>query len=252
MIIAQKPLYKMLATDEEIIFVVEDNSVVVGNFRVKFIAEVFVSSATSNVFGSHPSASKVATLKVVPNNEGVGIFDLSRILEAYVSPDYLGGETIVATGVQYHTQYNQDDYSDKKPHSIHQIDKWSVNRNAVRIFGVKFSAEFATTQTGTLTTTSKINSELYYIHNAVRQEDDTLAIDNNSGNFGYNYDFNKYVLNSTAAKFLSNAPTTQYIGENDFCTLRLSIISAGNKSNGTTERVGSGLGTYIPFNCVLE
>jgi len=248
MIIAQKPLYKMLATDEEIIFVVEDNSVVVGNFRVKFIAEVFVSSATSNVFGSHPSASKVATLKVVPNNEGVGIFDLSRILEAYVSPDYLGGETIVATGVQYHTQYNQDDYSDKKPHSIHQIDKWSVNRNAVRIFGVKFSAEFATTQTGTLTTTSKINSELYYIHNAVRQEDDTLAIDNNSGNFGYNYDFNKYVLNSTAAKFLSNAPTTQYIGENDFCTLGFFAQSDGGTGSFTA---GSRYGKFVGSSATI-
>ena len=73
----------MLATDEEIIFVVEDNSVVVGNFRVKFIAEVYVSSYTGNPFNTtNPTASKVATLKVVPNNEGVGIFDLSRILEA--------------------------------------------------------------------------------------------------------------------------------------------------------------------------
>ncbi len=233
----------MLATDEEIIFVVEDNSVVVGNFRVKFIAEVYVSSYTGNPFNTtNPTASKVATLKVVPNNEGVGIFDLSRILEAYVSPDYLGGETIVAGGVQYHTQYNQDDYSDKKPHSIHQIDKWSLNRNAVRLIGVKFSAEFATSQTGTLTTTTQIPSERYYIHNAVRQEDDTLAIDNNSGNFGYNYDFNKYVLNSTAAKFLTNAPTTQYIGENDFCTLGFFAQSDGGTGSFTA---GSRYGKFV-------
>ena len=241
--IIQKPLYKMLATDEEIIFVVEDNSVVVGNFRVKFIAEVYVSSYTGNPFNTtNPTASKIATLKVVPNNEGVGIFDLSRILEAYVSPDYLGGETIVAGGVQYHTQYNQDDYSDKKPHSIHQIDKWSLNRNAVRLIGVKFSAEFATSQTGTLTTTTQIPSERYYIHNAVRQEDDTLAIDNNSGNFGYNYDFNKYVLNSTAAKFLTNAPTTQYIGENDFCTLGFFAQSDGGTGSFTA---GSRYGKFV-------
>ena len=239
----------MLATDEEIIFVVEDNSVVVGNFRVKFIAEVYVSSYTGNPFNTtNPTASKIATLKVVPNNEGVGIFDLSRILEAYVSPDYLGGETIVAGGVQYHTQYNQDDYSDKKPHSIHQIDKWSLNRNAVRLIGVKFSAEFATSQTGTLTTTTQIPSERYYIHNAVRQEDDTLAIDNNSGNFGYNYDFNKYVLNSTAAKFLSNAPTTQYIGENDFCTLGFFAQSDGGTGSFTA---GSRYGKFVGSSATI-
>ena len=234
MIIAQKPLYKMLATDEEIIFVVEDNAVVVGNFKVKFIAEVYVSSSTGNPFGtSSASASKVATLKVVPNNEGVGIFDFSRILEAYVSPDYLGGKTM-KDNVQRFSQYNQVDYSDKNPHSIHQIDKWSTNRNACRLVGIKFSAEYATTRTGTLNTTNKINSEFYYIHNAVRQEDDTLAIDSITGYFGYNYDFNKYVLNSTAAKFLTNAPTTQYIGENDFCTLGLFAQS------------DSGIGSVLP------
>ena len=92
MIIKQLPLYRMLATDEEIIFVVEDTTIVANNFKVKFIAEVWLSDASGNPF----SQTKIATLKVTPNNAGSGIFDFSRILEAYVSPDYLGGETINA------------------------------------------------------------------------------------------------------------------------------------------------------------
>ena len=243
--IKQEPLYKMLATDEEIIFVVEDNAVVVGNFRVKFIAEVYVSYYTSDPFNTaHWSASKVATLKVVPNNEGVGIFDFSRILEAYVSPDYLGGQTAWAGGILKYTQYNQVDYSDTTPHSIHQIDKWSLNRNACRLVGIKFSAEYATTQTGTLTNTGVLaTSDHYYIHNAVRQEDDTLAIDSTTGNFGYNYDFNNYVLNNVVnGKFLTNAPTTQYIGENDFCTLGFFAQSDGGVGSYTA---GSRYGKFV-------
>jgi len=215
MIIKQTPLYRMLATDEEIIFVVEDTTIVANNFKVKFIAEVWLSNTSSSPF----TQTKIATLKVTPNNAGSGIFDFSRILEAYVSPDYLGGETIVAGGLQKYSQYNQVNFSDTQPHSIHQIDKHSLNRNVCKLFAVKFKVEYATTQTGTLTTTSALNSPTFYIHNAVRQEDDILTIDSSTGNFGYNYHWNYYVLNSTDGKFLTNAPTTQYIGLADYCTI---------------------------------
>lgn len=239
--IIQQPLYRMVATDEEIIFVVEDNAVVVGNFRVKFIAEVYVSSYTGNPFSSHPSASKVATLKVVPNNEGVGIFDLSRILEAYVSPDYLGGETIIASSIQYYSEANGIGF-DTLPHSIHQIDKHSTNRNACRLVGVKFSAEYATSQTGTLINTGVLTtSELYYIHNAVRQEDDILGYETQRGFFGYSYDYNDFVLLDTNGKFLTNAPTTQYIGENDYCTI--GYFAQSDNQIGQNSLLGAAIGT---------
>ena len=79
--IIQQPLYKMLAVDDEIIFVVEDVNIVANKVKVKYVAEVYVSSQAGNPFWlGHPSTAKVATLKVVPNNAGTGIFDFSRIL----------------------------------------------------------------------------------------------------------------------------------------------------------------------------
>ena len=211
--ITQTPLYRMLAADEEIIFVVEDNVNVAGNFKVKFIAELYITklgNATSLLLGD-----KVATLKVTPNNKGVGIFDFSRILESYVSPEYLGGETLFPA---FFTTYNQINYSDKTPHSIHQIDEFSLSRNSVRNFAINFSIEFATTRTGTLTTMAGATSKSYYVHNAVRQEDDILAIDSSTGFFGYNYDMNNYVFRNRYAKFLTNCPSVQYIGSADFHT----------------------------------
>ena len=228
----------MLAADDEIIFVVEDTYKVANYVRVKYIAELYVSSFTGNPFNvTHPSASKVATLKVTPNNAGTGIFDFSRILEAYVSPDYLGGYTITAGGVDYYTEYMTVDFSDTTPHSIHQIDKWSTNRNACRIFQIKFYIEYATSQTSALTTSGVLaTSEKYYVHNAVRQEDDTLTIDSSTGNFGYNYHFNGYVFNNNEATFLTNAPITQYIAEKDFFTF--GFFGQSDKGNGANSMLG--------------
>lgn len=213
--IIQIPLYRMLATGEEIIFVVEDTTIVSTKHRVKFIAEVYLGTTGASPF----TQTKIATLKVTPNNPGSGIFDFSRILEAYVSPDYLGGETVLAGGTQYNTKYNTIPFSDAQPHSIHQIDKHSLNRNTCKTFAVKFKVEYSDDPTGTIITTSPTSSDTYYIHNAVRQEDDILAIENTVGYFGYNYDFNNYVLNDSSGKYLTNAPTTQYIGLNDYHTI---------------------------------
>ena len=221
----QQPLYRMVATDEEIIFAVQDIPIAASKIRVKYIAEVYVSDHSSNPF----SQLKIATLKTIPNDTGTGIFDFSRVLEAYVSPDYLGGKTTTAgtPAVQYYTKSNGIDYSNTQPHTIHEIDKHSLNRNACKIFGIKFYLEYADAIGEPLqnTSTSPLLTDTFYIHNAVRQEDDLLAIDDRTGIFGYNYAYNDYVLNvagydgDTVGKFLTNAPTTQYIGDNDFHTI---------------------------------
>jgi len=215
--IIQQPLYKMVATDEEIIFAVQDLAIAATKVRVKYIAEVYVTSGASP-FGQ--TALKIATLKVIPNDSGTGIFDFSRVLEAYVSPDYLGGETIVAGGVAYYSKANEITHR-VLPHSIHQIDTHSLNRNACKIFGIKFYLEYADAIGEPLqnTSNSPLLSETFYIHNAVRQEDDLLGYETQRDWFGYNYDWNYYVLNDTDGKFLTNAPTTQYIGEADYCTI---------------------------------
>jgi len=232
----QKPLYRMLATDEEIIFAVEDHTIVSTKVKVKFTAEVWLSHLIANPF----NGTKIATLKVTPNNSGVGIFDFSRILESYVSPDYLGGKTIAISATTYSTEYNGQPYN-ILPHSIHQIDKHSLNRNVCKKFGIVFNIEFANSFTEPLQTGTNLYSGKYFVHNAVRQEDDILGYDTLRAMFGYNYDWNYYVLNDTDGKFLTNAPTTQYIGDNDYCTI--AYFSQSDDGIGQDTMLGNKIGT---------
>ena len=53
----QQPLYRMVATDEEIIFAVQDTPIAASKIRVKYIAEVYISDHSSNPF----SQLKIAT-----------------------------------------------------------------------------------------------------------------------------------------------------------------------------------------------
>ena len=85
-VIEQSPLKLMLPVHQEVMFSVSDTNLVINKERVKFIAYVYVAKDLNNL-GSQ--LYKAATLKVTPNNAGVGIFDLRSILEAYVSPEYL-------------------------------------------------------------------------------------------------------------------------------------------------------------------
>ena len=243
--IIQQPLYKMLAADEEIIFVVKDAVTVATTFKVKFTAELFVTSQ-GNAAMALP-ADKVATLKVIPNNAGVGIFDFSRILESYVSPEYLGGETVTTNGTTYYTKANQINYDDKQPHAIHQIDEFSNSRHCVKNFAVRFDIEFALTPTGPIERLENARMSFsYYVHNAVRQEDEHLAIDTTSGNFGYDYNLNNFALNDTSSKFLTRCPTVQYIGSADYHTL------AFFQESGIYEGGGSLYGAPVAMSSTIN
>ena len=79
MIITQKPKYRLVPAYSNIIFTVQDLVLVTSKFNVKYIAEVFLGQQ-----GSLSSSDKIATLKATPNSKGVGIFDLSTILQSYV------------------------------------------------------------------------------------------------------------------------------------------------------------------------
>ena len=142
MIIEQKPLYKTLPVGQDIIFTVSDNTIVANNFNVKFTAQVFVADDSSGVFSTQ---SLVATLKVTPNNAGVGIFSLEPILESYVSPQYQGTDF---GGVIFST-YKGTAYSDDNPHPIHLIDKYSNNVNNTKYFGISFNIQYFTSATST-------------------------------------------------------------------------------------------------------
>jgi len=217
--IEQKPKYRLIPAGSNIIYTLYDAvtiNPINSKFKIKYKAEVYVSNQTSGIISS---ANRVGVFKVSPNGEGYGIFDLSPILQNYVSPEYTGG-TIHNTNNIYNSQYNAVNYSENTPHTIHQIDDFSTNRNSVRFVAVRFNIEAADSATGNVTEQYSSNTiaDTVLIYNGVLYDTDILKL-GSSGNFGYNLDEAGFVMNSNTDKFLTNAPTTQYIRENDYQTL---------------------------------
>ena len=94
--IVQNPKYKQVPVGSDIIFTVRHNTIVATEKKVKFIAEVHVSPYLAPVLNT--MADIIGTFKTTPNNGGVGIFDLSAILENYVKADHLAMYTQGGSG----------------------------------------------------------------------------------------------------------------------------------------------------------
>jgi len=212
--IEQKPLYKTLAVGQDVIFTVADQNVIINNYQPKYTADVYVNEKISDLT---LITSKVASLKVTPNNAGVGIFSISPILESYVNPQYEGtnfDNTIFSS-------YKTTGYSDTTPHPIHLIDKYSNNNNVAIYFTVVFNMEYYTDAALTIFSTAKrVRAENYLAYNGVLQSDDII---NQSGtDYGFNLNSTDLVLNdfgTTLGKFISNAPITQEARLTDYGTL---------------------------------
>ena len=217
--IEQKPRYRLIPAGSNIIYTLYDAVTINpqnNKFKIKYKATVYVSKKTSNIVSS---ANRVGVFKVTPNGEGYGVFDLSPVLQNYVSPEYTGG-TVHNTNNIYNSQYNGVDYTENTPHTIHQIDDFSTNRNCVRFVAVRFNIEAADSATGNVTEQYNSNTvaDTLLIYNGVLYDTDILNL-NSTGSFGFNLDQAGFVMNSNTDKFLTNAPTTQYIRENDYLTL---------------------------------
>tara|TARA_R110000744_G_scaffold3133_2_gene12136 strand:+ start:639 stop:2099 length:1461 start_codon:yes stop_codon:yes gene_type:complete len=215
MIIEQRPLYNTLPVGQDIIFTVSDNTIVANNLRVKFTAQVFIADDVSNVY---QSTSLAATLKVTPNNKGVGIFSLTSILESYVRPQEEGvnfDDVIFST-------FKGTSFTENTPHPIHLIDKYACNKNNTKYFGVSFNIEYynSAVSTSVISFAKPILTDQYLIFNGVLDYDAVLKLSNN--NYGYNLNQDKLVFNDfygELGKFISNAPIEQYAKLTDYGTL---------------------------------
>ncbi len=214
LVIEQRPLYRTMPVGQDIIFAVSENNIVANKFRVKFVAEMFVANSLSGTFQPQ---SKTSTLKVTPNNKGVGIFSLQPFLESYVSPQYEGTEF---DGVFFST-YKGNAFTQNEEHPIHLIDKYSCNRNNFRYFGIIFNVEYYDTATdNNLQTGVATLSRQYMVFNGIIDFDAVLQSTN--GYYGFNLNKDKSVLNNyygTLGKFLSNAPLVQYAKLTDYGTI---------------------------------
>ena len=215
MIIEQKPLYNTLPVGQDIIFTVSDATIVANNFKVNFTAQVYVADEVSNL---GQVSSLVASLKVTPNNTGVGIFSLQPILESYVEPQQEGVNYLS----QSISEFKGVDYSLDNPHPIHLIDEFCLNINNTKYFQIEFNINYFNTATSNdlLSFAKPLASETYLFFNGILDYDDPLKLYRN--NYGYNLDVPKLIFNDTygsLGKFLSNAPIEQEARLTDYGTL---------------------------------
>ncbi len=211
--LVQAPLYETLVASQEIIFAFSNDPALVSHTRVKFVVDVHISQ------GSPPNVNagtdKIATFKITPNNAGVGMIDLSSIVEDYVSADNLA-----ANG----SKFKGDTTTDTLNHPIHLIDQFSFSTNSARYMRVVCKTEgFNSSGVQEIITGSTINvAPLYLITNGYLKDTDelqnrtTAAPDNW---FGYN--MNRFFITASDAtkKFLTNAPSVQYANPDDYGTI---------------------------------
>jgi len=215
-IIEQKPLYETLAVGSEIIFVVSNQEAVLNETRVKYVAQVHISADTPPNLSNN--IHLIGTFKISPNNKGVGMIDLSNIVEKYVAPD-----NSAVNG----SSFKNADTADDLTHPLHMIDKYSKNKNIIRYLAIKFTVEYLNTTTNAVEEVAGtfVNSDLYRIFNGYLKRTDPLNRGGVFGNFTapttwFGYQLNKfYPETSTPGLFLTNAPTTQYANGGDYGTV---------------------------------
>ena len=204
--IIQQPKYDILPVGQPVIYTVSDSTVVSTKFKVSYIAEVHISSTTPP--NTSTTDDLVGTFKTTPNNAGVGIFDLSKVVESYVnsdnnagfSSDYKG-DKLLAPEIEY------------RP--LQTTDKFSMNKNCVRWLKIVFKIEGADSATEVPVEIDIENSIVFLLFNGYLKRTDVL--DKLGANFGF--DTSPFVLSSSSSRFLTNAPTTQYAEIGDYGTL---------------------------------
>lgn len=234
-VIEQKPRYFMSPVGAEIIFVISNNDAVANELKVKFVAEVHISTIAPNV---NNTATQIGTFKTTPNNAGVGIFDFSNILENYVSADNMSAVDSL---------YKESTITEDTRVPIHLTDKYSKNNNSFRFMQIKFYVEYLQNNVVSPAVGTDVVSGMYKIFNGYVKNDDILTT--NGIDFGF--DLEDFKVGSTSKKFLTNSPTQLYANIDDYGTFAFlqSSPTLANKVNDLLftyySSTGSPLGTDV-------
>ncbi len=211
-IIEQQPKYDVLPVGQDIIFAVSNVDIVAQQLKVKFVAQVHISSGTPPNQSS--STDLVATFKTTPNNKGVGIFDFSNVVENYVKADNMAFDT-----AKYKNNPNSD-----VPFPIHLVDKYSRNSNTVRYLAIRFKIEYLGADplypnVVDNASGNSVDTADFLLFNGYLKYTDALEYGGAANqNFGYDWR-NKFLLDANTQSFLTNAPTTQSANVEDYGTL---------------------------------
>jgi hypothetical protein len=247
-VITQRPKFTVVPVGFEMIFVVSNNTAVIGESRVKFIADVHIGTTQPNLA---TTTDLIGSFKTTPNAAGVGMFDLRTVVETYVSSDNLATNT---------SSYKGQATTDFETHPVHLIDKYSNIRNSARFLAIRFSVEYlgATDAAG--------NQDANVVRRQVGTEDDSINylvfngyIKNNdfifrgtpgglvsSPNANFGFQTNVFFPGIAARRWLTNAPTTQYATLEDYGTLAFMNTGANDFQLTFTYYNSSGVAISTP------
>ncbi len=209
MTIEQSPAYNLQPAGTDWIFTISSTNVS-GNYKYKFIADLQIAQTNP--------ASNTIRLKFSPNDEGVGIINISEILQDYVNFDLLGYYNPTSS---IKAEFKGTDASATNRFGLPMIDKLSLSENSVFRLNIEFGEEYSTTANGAPTTyTNQVDFNDKIFYNAVSYNNEQTFT---GGNYGLNpADWNgkNFILNGRFGCALTNAPEdAQYIGDNEYATL---------------------------------
>jgi len=240
-IIEQRPKYLVLPVGQDIIFAVSNVNIVAQELKVKFVAQVHISS------GQPPNQSTntdlVATFKTTPNNKGVGMFDFSNVVENYVKADNM------AFSGDFGAAEYKGESSNDVPFPIHLIDKYSRNTNNVRWLAVRFKIEYlgadpAYPNVVSNASGNSVDTDPLMLFNGYLKDTDALEY-GGSANQNFGWDWREdFLLDVATQRFLTNAPFEQSANLEDYGTMAF----LQPQINDTTDEITSVLFLYFDAN----
>jgi len=224
--IIQRPYCFIQPASTPTVFTCELQNIVLNETNVKFICEVYVGRDLAVL-----TALPVATLKASPNAAGVGMFDVSPIIEAYVDLSFEGRKGITTNNPNQNSTFKTVPFSSSEPHAIHQIDNFCTNSENLVWYWLKMRIEYRNTTTGLVEVDDSHDKDtvIRMVYNGVLGNTDPITYFNdwyyyNPQDVQYENGSGDYFIRGTfgsaaGGRFISNMPTQQYIGENDYGTI---------------------------------
>ena len=222
--INQSAAFTILPVGQEIVLALSSELCVAQEQNVKFCFGIEIMQTGSNI-------QNIGTFKTTPNNEGVGMIDISNLIQNYVSADNIATE-----GSKF-----KDKGAHGKPIPIHIIDKYSRAANAVRKVIVEGYVEY-TDSSGTVQQVGHTSTANFMAMNGYVKYSNLLkwtSTTETGDAFGIGFYLEDFAIQSSSTKkFLTNSPSTLYARNTDYGTLSyLSIQNLDETTHNDVEYI---------------
>ena len=223
----------MAAGQQIIVIVDEDTGLIANEQMVKINALVTINSwdNMNPAYQVHQSS-----YSSTPNSQGVAVFDFGRVIENYVKPQHNGVLSNFPTGASYFQGTAYDSLAGYHP--VHNIDRYCYAPEVVNYINFIFTMEYLGAGGNPNVVEESfhyLGSDIFFVYNGVLYKTDELSYrDAGSPDFGYDLQNESFILNGIKAKFLTDAPTTQFARVEDYGTVAFFNNLSDNKYSFTT------------------